>query len=79
MEEQEQIDPQFVKGFNDGYLINEHEPKLLAKVLKSPNENVYFKALAAGKKQQEWDVAYDEVRQASQRSNERDKDRGIDD
>jgi hypothetical protein len=78
MEEQEKIDPQYIKGFNHGYLINEHEPKLLDKVLKSKNESIYFKALAAGKRQQEWDVAYEEVRQANQALNERQADREID-
>ena len=77
MEDQDQINPQFIKGFNDGYLINEHEPKLLNKILQSKNENVYFKALAAGKKQQEWDVAYNEVQQAGQHSKEQERDFGI--
>ncbi len=76
---EDQIDPLYQKGFNAGYLINEHEPELLNKVLQSKNDSGYFKALVAGKQQQEWDVAFNEIHQASQNLKEHSKDRGIDD
>lgn len=34
MEENENIDPEYLKGFNDGYLIAQHEPELAEKLSK---------------------------------------------
>ncbi|MBA4853749.1 hypothetical protein [Emticicia sp. BO119] len=34
MEETTQIDPDFLKGFNDGYLIAQYEPELAEKLSK---------------------------------------------
>lgn len=51
METQEQ---QFIKGFNNGYLLAKHEPELVEKLLISKNENnEYYKGISEGKKQHE--------------------------
>jgi len=34
MEETTKVDPDFLKGFNDGYLIAQHEPELAEKLSK---------------------------------------------
>jgi len=34
MEETNKIDPDFLKGFNDGYIIAQHEPELAEKLSK---------------------------------------------
>jgi hypothetical protein len=52
MEDQEQL---FINGFNNGYLIAEHEPELAAQLIKVPNEhNEYFNGIVLGK--QEFDM-----------------------
>ncbi len=52
METQEK---QFIKGFNDGYLVAEHEPELAKQLVKHPNDhNEYFKGVVSGK--QEFDM-----------------------
>jgi len=54
--EQEEItvDPQYLKGFNNGYLLARHEPDLAAQLAAHPNNhNEYFKGLVGGK--QEYD------------------------
>ncbi len=48
------VDPQYLKGFNNGYLLAKHEPKLATQLTAKPNEhNPYFKGLVSGK--QEYD------------------------
>lgn len=78
MEQEEIIDPKYVKGFNHGYVLNEHNPKLLAKILKTPNESIYAKALNAGRKQQERDKVEERIKQVTQsmkdKSQERERD-----
>lgn len=43
---------QFIKAFNDGYLLSKHEPKLLNSILKSDNNNnEYIQGISEGAKQ----------------------------
>lgn len=53
MEQEEYgVDPQYLKGFNGGYLLCKHEPALAAKLTATPNDhNPYFAGLVAGKQQ----------------------------
>jgi propanediol dehydratase small subunit len=52
MENQEQ---QFIKGFNHGYVLAEHEPDLVKSIIANKNEhNIYFKGIVSGK--QEYDM-----------------------
>ncbi len=56
MEQEEEltIDPQYLKGFNNGYLLAKHEPELAKQLANHPNEhNAYFKGLVSGKEQYE--------------------------
>jgi len=49
MEDQEAL---YTKGFNGGYLLEQYEPNLLAKVLTKLNlSNDYFVGLSAGQKE----------------------------
>jgi hypothetical protein len=51
-----QEEKQFIRMFNIGYQMQQHEPELLASILKSNNhDNKYIKAMAAGKNEQEKD------------------------
>lgn len=48
------VDPQYLKGFNNGYLLSKHDPNLAAQLTAQPNDqNEYFKGLTAGKKEYE--------------------------
>jgi len=55
MEEKEMIQEQeklFVRGFNNGYLIAEHEPELAAQLVKVPNDHSdYFEGIVLGKQE----------------------------
>lgn len=52
--EETTIDPHYLKGFNNGYLLAKHEPALAAQLAASPNDqNPYFKGLAGGKQEYE--------------------------
>jgi len=56
MEHQENTqEQQYIKGFNHGYLLAQHEPDLAAKIVSHKNgHSEYFKGLASGK--QEYDM-----------------------
>ncbi len=51
MEQQEiTVDPQYLRGFNSGYLLAKHEPELAAQLSAHPNEqNQYFNGFVGGK------------------------------
>lgn len=51
MDTQEQ---QYIKGFNNGYLLAKHEPQLAAQLTAQPNNHSeYFKGLVGGKQEYE--------------------------
>lgn len=57
MEEQQQQEQQYIKGFNSGYLLAKHEPALAAQLAATPNEqNPYFKGLLSGKQEYDKEV-----------------------
>lgn len=66
-------DEKFIKGFNHGYILQEHEPKLLDQILKVENKNDYVDGLRDGKKQQVKDQALKQIKDIQQS-----KDLGLD-
>ena len=58
MEQEElTVDPQYQKGFNNGYLLARFEPELAAQLTAQPNDqNEYFKGLVGGKSEYENEV-----------------------
>ncbi len=57
MEQELNVDPQYLKGFNNGYLLSKHEPELAAQLSQNPNEhNPYFQGLMGGKAQYDREV-----------------------
>lgn len=55
MDEELIVDPRFQKGFNDGYILAEHEPDLAKDIVANKNDhNTYFSGLVSGK--QEYDL-----------------------
>ena len=56
-QEETSVDPQFLKGFNNGYLLAKHDPELAAKLTAHNNErNPYFNGLVGGKQEYEKEV-----------------------
>ncbi len=46
----------YIKGFNHGYILAEHEPELAKKLVKSGrSDNEYFKGIVSGKQEYEMD------------------------
>lgn len=58
MEQEElTVDPHYLKGFNNGYLLAKHEPELAGQLTANPNDhNPYFKGLVGGKQEYEKEV-----------------------
>jgi hypothetical protein len=58
MEQEEiKVDPQYLKGFNNGYFLSKHEPDVMAKIVVHANDhNEYFKGLVSGKQEYEREV-----------------------
>jgi hypothetical protein len=56
-QEETTVDPQYLKGFNNGYLLARHEPELAAQLSATPNDHSgFFKGLVGGKEQYEKEV-----------------------
>ncbi len=67
--EEEQISPLYIKGFNDGYILQQHEPELLSAVLKSDNPaNEFLKAVKAGQKQYQEEKSLEAIRARKEQS-----------
>lgn len=65
----------YTKGFNDGYLLSQHDPELLAQILKTKSSNEYLKGVSSGKKQHDKEKVLKEIN--SKKSKAKDKDREI--
>lgn len=51
-EEQITVDPNYLRSFNNGYLLARHEPELASKLIDGrDNPNEYFKGFISGKSQ----------------------------
>jgi len=51
-QEETTVDPNYLKGFNSGYLMAKHEPELAAQLTANRNDNnAYFKGITGGKEQ----------------------------
>ena len=71
-------DKLFTKGFNAGYLLSKHEPELLDRVLKSPNEEFfYLGGMKAGKQQHQKEQFIERLNQTQQKSKDKGKERGV--
>jgi hypothetical protein len=40
----------YIKGFNDGYLLKQHKPELIEKLLSTPSTNEYIQGLRDGER-----------------------------
>lgn len=64
----------YIKGFNNGYLLNKHEPELLAKLLRGDKSHEYIKGLEAGKRQFEKEKLVEQLRSLQEKSKENDRE-----
>ena len=70
------IDKQYIKGFNHGYILAEHDPQLAKQIVKHPNvESEYFKGIVSGK--QEYDLSRMKQRMKTVSKNQPSKSREI--
>jgi hypothetical protein len=72
-----QNEKNYIKGFNAGYLLNQHEPELMKQILASPNdrESDYFSGLQEGKKQHDKEKILAQMKQAQQKGKDKERDR----
>lgn len=70
---------EYVKGFNDSYLLAAHEPSLLADIIPGLNPtNDFFSGFFAGKAQWEREQEKAQVNELAQiRDHSRDKEKGL--
>ncbi len=62
---------QFVKGFNDGYVLASHEPKLLNAILHNTNPtNSYISGLSSGQKEFELETNIKDISKLRQSRNQ---------
>jgi hypothetical protein len=72
MQEEQDPLPEYLKSFNAGYTMSQHDPKTLDTLLKGidPNSDQH-KALIAGKKQHELEKIQERSRQGKSKDTER--------
>jgi hypothetical protein len=67
-EEEQEPSPEFVKAFNQGYVLQKHEPELLSKILKTDNSgSEQIKAIEAGKRQQQKEALIQEQKRIKEK------------
>lgn len=71
MEDLEKI---YIKGFNVGYLLSQHDPELLTQLLKTKSSNEYFNGLHSGKKQHDREKLLEQLR-PTEKSKEKGRER----
>lgn len=73
-------DKNFIKGFNNGYLLKTQEPALLDKLLQGlSGSSPYIEGLKEGVKQRENEIARERIKQSLERGyngHEQDRSRG---
>jgi hypothetical protein len=72
-----QNEKSYIKGFNAGYLLNQHEPELMKQILATPQDknNDYFSGLQDGKKQHDKEKILAQMKQVQQKGKDKGKER----
>jgi hypothetical protein len=72
-----QNEKNYTKGFNAGYLLNQHEPALLKQILATPQDkdNDYFSGLQDGKKQHDKEKVIAQMKQAQQKGKDKEREK----
>jgi len=76
----ETIDPLYLKGFNNGYIIEQHQPKLLKEVLSGIENNSmpYVQGMRAGAKEHQRELFKLRIENAQQENKSNNYDVGED-
>ena len=69
----------FIKGFNHGYILAEHEPDILSKIVKNlDSTNNYVQGIVSGKEEFELEKSRTHLDDLTRiRNNPKDLDRGL--
>lgn len=67
MEEEQDPSPDYIKAFNNGYVLQQHEPELLDKIISNNKENELTKAMNKGKQQYERELFQKEIELAQKK------------
>ncbi|MDP4103349.1 MAG: hypothetical protein Q8935_00230 [Bacillota bacterium] len=69
----------FIRGFNDGYTLAEHEPDILNKIVKNLNStNDYIQGIVSGKEEFEFEKSRTHLDDLTRiRNKPKDLDRGL--
>jgi hypothetical protein len=64
----------YIKGFNHGYVMAQHEPELLAQLLNATPQTDYLEGMKDGKKQHEKEQAKEMLHQKMKHSKDQSKE-----
>jgi len=73
MSEEQDPSAEYIKAFNNGYNLQQHEPELLDKLLSGNEKNEQIKAMKAGKHQYEREQFIKEMERVKNKHTERDR------
>jgi len=75
MNEEQEPSTEYIKAFNNGYIMQQHEPGLLEKLLTGNEKSEQVKAMKAGKQQYEREHFIKELEQAKEKPKEQNRER----
>jgi hypothetical protein len=75
MKEEQDATPEYLKGFNSGYILAQHEPELLQQLESSLDKNAdYIHGLKMGKKQYDREIVLRQIRLSQQKNRGQEKE-----
>lgn len=73
---EEQVSKLYKKGFNNGYVLSEHEPELLKQIMDvKADNNEYLQAIKEGSRQQQKEQLVEQMKRDIDKG--QDKSRGL--
>ncbi len=73
----EKLNEKYLRGFNHAYLLKQHNPKLIEKLLSTTSNNDYIQGLKDGAQTLEQQKTKSRTQQLQDLKSRRDKDRDI--
>ena len=75
MSEEQDPSPQYIKVFNNGYPLQQHDPALLEQILRGNEKSEQIKAMQAGKEQAEKERFLNEMEEAKDAKKDKERKR----
>ena len=75
MSEEQDPSVEYIKAFNNGYTMRQHDPELLDKILMGNEKNEQLKAMKAGRQQYEREQFLKELEQAKEKHKDKERER----